>query len=280
MKKTAILISLIFFGQLVFSQKAISVVKSGSGSSIIFLPGFTVPGSVWEETIKNLDRAYTSHMVSYAGFDGLQAIDTPWYSVIRRQLADYVKNEKLSSVILIGHSMGGNLCVDLAAEMPDRVTGLVLIDALPCMRELMMPGVQASSLTYNNEYNDRMLTMSSDDFRKMVNGSSAYMTNVPSKVEELSNWSVKADRKTYVYGYTDLLRLDLRDNLSTINTKTLILGASFPDKKAILSTFDKQYSNLKHKEIAIADSSKHFIMFDQPEWLYTQVNRYLNQHAR
>ena len=98
MKKTAILISIIFLAQFAFSQKAISVTKSGTGSHIIFLPGFTVPGSVWQETIKNLDKSYTSHLVSYAGFDGLKAIDTPWYDAIKKQLADYIRNEKLSNV--------------------------------------------------------------------------------------------------------------------------------------------------------------------------------------
>ncbi|HTE27782.1 alpha/beta fold hydrolase [Flavitalea sp.] len=280
MKKTAILISMILLAQFVISQKAISVAKSGTGSHIIFLPGFTVPGSVWEETIKNLDKSYTSHLVSYAGFDGLKAIDTPWYDAIKKQLADYIRNEKLSNITLIGHSMGGNLGVDIAAEMPDRVAGLIIIESLPCMRELMMPGVPASSVTYNNSYNTRLLVVSPEDFKKMVNGTSAYMTNVTSKVEELNNWSIKADRKTYVYGYTDLLKLDLRDRLSAINTQTLILGASFPDKKVILSNYEKQYSNLKNKEIVIADSSKHFIMFDQPAWLYAQVNNYLNKHAK
>jgi pimeloyl-ACP methyl ester carboxylesterase len=280
MKKTAILILMIFLAQYSFSQKAISVSKSGTGTHIIFLPGFTVPGSVWEETIKNLDKSYTSHLVSYAGFDGLKPIDTPWYDGIKRQLADYIRNEKLSSIILIGHSMGGNLGVDIAAEMPDRVAGLIIIESLPCMRELMMPGVPAGSVTYNNSYNNRLLVMSPEDFKKMVNGSSAYMTNVSSKVEELNNWSIKADRKTYVYGYTDLLKLDLRDRLSVINIQTLVLGASFPDKKVILANYEKQYINLKNKEIVIADSSKHFIMFDQPLWLYAQLNNYLNKYAR
>jgi len=280
MKKTGLLIALLCLVQLTFAQKAITVIKSGEGKPIIFLPGFTAPGSVWDETIKNLNGTYESHIVSYAGFNGLESIGTPWYDVIKKQLVEYIKNEHLSKVTIIGHSMGGNLAIDAAAELPDQITGLILVESIPCMRELMMPDVPASSLQYDSPYNNQILAMSDEDFRKMATKMSPYMTNVPSKEEELTNWSINADRKTYVYGYTDLLKLDLRDELSNISVHTLILGASFPSKEIEKANLEKQYANLKNKEILNVEGSKHFIMFDQPEWLYTQINKYLQQYAR
>lgn len=280
MKKAALIITLLFLAQMGFSQSAISVIKSGKGNSIIFLPGFTTPGSVWDETIKHLPVSYESHIVSYAGFNGLESIDTPWYGAIKKQLADYIKNEKLSNVTIIGHSMGGNLAIDMASEFPSQVTGLILVESIPCMREMMMPGVPASSLKYNSPYNDKMLAMPDEDFKKMATAMAQNMTLTSSKKETLTNWSITSDRKTYVYGYTDLLKLDLRDELAAINIPTLVLGASFPDKKTIKANYEKQYTNLKYKEILIADGSKHFIMFDQPDWLYSQVNKYLQKYAR
>jgi len=86
-----------------------------------------------------------------------------------------------------------------------------------------------------------------------------------------------SDRQTYVYGYTDLLKLDLREALKTVKAETLILGASFPDPAVTRKTFENQYANLEKKRIEIADNSKHFIMFDQPEWLYQQVNNFLSK---
>jgi pimeloyl-ACP methyl ester carboxylesterase len=280
MKKTGLVITLLFLAQVAFTQKAITVIKSGEGNPIIFLPGFTAPGSVWDETIKNLNGSYESHIVSYAGFNGLESIVTPWYDAIKKQLVEYIKNEHLSNVTIIGHSMGGNLAIDIAAELPDQIIGLILVESIPCMRELMMPGVPASSLQYDSPYNNQILAMSDEDFKKMATKMSQYMTTVPSKAELLANWSIKADRKTYVYGYTDLLKLDLRDKLSNINVQTLILGASFPSKEIEKANLEKQYANLKNKEILTVEGSKHFIMFDQPEWLYTQVNKYLKQYAK
>lgn len=280
MKKTGLILSILFFAQLIYCQTAISVVKSGAGNPIIFLPGFTSPGSVWDETIRGLDGTYETHVVSYAGFIGLKPIGTPWYITIKEQLVDYVKNEKLNNFTLIGHSMGGNLAIDLATELADQVTGLILIESIPCMRELMMPGVPASSLQYDSPYNNQLLSMQDEAFKQMALGMAQNMTNVPAKIEVLAEWSIKADRKTYVYGYTDLLKLDLRPNLSRITTEALILGAPFPDKNVIKANYEKQYANLKNKEILIAEKSKHFIMFDQPVWLFQQINNYLNKNVQ
>lgn len=263
-----------------FGQSAIQVEKSGKGTAIIFLPGFTTPGSVWNETIANLEGEYETHTISYAGFNGIAPIDTPWYEPIKTQLIDYIRKEKLDNFVIVGHSMGGNLATELAAEFDQKLSGLVLVDAIPCMRELMMPGVTVSSIQYNSPYNNQVINMNDEAFSQMAYGMASNMTNNKQKIEEIAGWSLQADRKTYVYGYTDLLKLDLRPTLQGIKTKTLILGATFPTKEMTQKTFEQQYANLPNKTIALADDSRHFIMFDQPDWFYSQINAYLADHAQ
>lgn len=278
MHKKLIIVTLLLISISGYSQpKSFNVVKTGKGKKILYLPGFTTPGSIWNETIANLKGKHESLIISYAGFDGLPAIDTPWYPSIRRELILYIEKQKLSGLTIIAHSMGGNLAVEIAAALPGKVDKLVLVDAIPAMRELMMPGVPVSQIQYNNPYNNQMLNMADTPFNKMASSMAAYMTMNTKKVDLLTEWIIKADRKTYVYGYTDLLRLDLRDMLKEVKAKVLILGASFPSKEITLATFEKQYANLEKKTILIADSSRHFVMLDQPEWLYEQVNKFLKK---
>ena len=140
MKKIILTIVILSIVAAVSAQNnAIRVVKSGKGTPVLFLPGFTSPGSVWKETMTNLKGNYQSHFISYAGFNGIAPIRMPWYETIKKEMIDYIQSEKLTGLIIIGHSMGGTLAIDIAAELPSQVKTLVLVDALPCMRELMMP---------------------------------------------------------------------------------------------------------------------------------------------
>ena len=276
MKIIFICLAMLFLTASSFCQSgAIKVVKTGKGKPVIFLPGFTTPGTVWNQTIDNLKTERESHIISYAGFNGVSPIDTPWYPRIKQALLQYIKEENLSQLIIVAHSMGGNLAIDIAAALPQKVDKLILADAIPCMRDLMMPGVAASQIQYSSPYNKQQLQMADEAFQQMAVMMATNMTMKSDKVDSLTNWIKQADRKTYVYGYTDLLKLDQREMLKQVKAKTLILGASYPSAEVARQTFEKQYSNLGIKTIEIANDSKHFIMFDQPNWFYDKVNAFL-----
>lgn len=259
----------------VFAQPAFQAKKSGKGDAVIFLPGFTCPGSVWDETISHLNKKHETHVISYAGFNGLAPIEMPWYETIRKEMIEYIQKEKLKNVRIVGHSMGGMLAVDLAAALPDQIRSVVAVDALPCLRELWMPGTPASAFKYESPYNKQQLEQSPETIKQTAAMMSSSMTLNKEKIDQIMSWTLEADRKTYVYGYTDLLKLDLRDALANVKAKTLIIGAPYPDAAVVTANMEKQYANLKSKTIVIAENSRHFVMFDQPEWFYKQVNSFL-----
>jgi pimeloyl-ACP methyl ester carboxylesterase len=276
MVKSNVVLMLLFVISISFGQeKAIKVEVIGEGDPVLFLPGFITPGSVWKETLQNLTIKNESHLFSYAGFNGIDPIEMPWYENVKNAIFSYIEKKDLKDIHIIGHSMGGNLAVDIAARFPKRVKKMIIVDALTCMREVMMPGVAASNLQYESPYNKNLLNMKADQFRGMASNMAGFMTLKKEKVAVLTKWILEADRKTYVYGYTDLLKLDLREKLSAIKTKTLIIGASFPNVAIAKANFVKQYANLSNKTIEMASNSKHFIMFDQPTWFYTKVNTFL-----
>ena len=254
---------------------AIKTVTIGNGKPLLFFPGFTVPGSIWKETIENLTLKRKSYLFSYAGFNGNKPIEMPWYSTIKNSIIEYIRVNNLSDIIIIGHSMGGNLAVDIASELPNKVSKIVIVEALPCMREVMMPNVPAESLYYESPYNKQMLEMDNKQFENMAKMMASNMTLNTEKTDILTSWILEADRKTWVYGYTDLLKLDLRNKLSKIKCETLILGAPYQSKEIAKENYEKQYANLPNKVIKMASNSKHFIMFDQAEWFYKTINDFL-----
>lgn len=276
MKKFCLLLLGVFVAiATTYAQSSFQVKKSGKGDPVIFLPGFTCPGSVWDETIAHLNKKYESHVISYAGFNGLTPIKMPWYETIKKDIVAYIQANKLSNVRIVGHSMGGMLAIDLAAELPDNIRSVVAVDALPCLRELFMPGVPASSISYESPYNKQQLAATPEAIKQMATMMASGMTLNKEKTDALVKWMIDADRETYVYGYTDLLKIDLRESLVKVKAKTLVLGAPFPDATVVTANMEKQYANLQSKTIVIAENSRHFIMFDQPEWFYNKVNTFL-----
>lgn len=276
MKKLLLLTGLIISGLCGMAQySAIRVAKSGTGNPVLFLPGFTSPGSVWEETSRQLAGNHTNLFVTYAGFNNVPPVETPWYDKVKSDLIKFLKAEKLQNLTIIGHSMGGTLALDIAAQEPDLVSQLIIVDGLPCMLDVMMPGVTPEQIQYESPYNRRVLEMTDDAFRQTATMMVQGMTKRPEMVDTLLNWLLIADRKTYVYGYTDLLKVDLRPVLNQIKAKTLVLAAPFPNSDVVTATLRKQYAGLETKTIDLATDSRHFIMFDQPDWLIARINTFL-----
>lgn len=257
------------------NSKAFTVTKTGKGDPMLFLPGFITPGTIWNDTIEALKLNKTTYTFSYAGFNGNAPIEMPWYETVKNEIITYVKSNKLQNIVIVGHSMGGNLAIDIAIALPNQVSKLVIVDSLPNMKAVMMPNVPAENLIYESPYNQQMINMDNEQFKGMANMMASNMTNTKEKISTLTQWILEADRKTYAYGYTDLLKLDQTKMLSKIKTKTLILGASFPSVDIAKANFEKQYTLLENKTIEMATNSKHFIMFDQAEWFYSKVSTFI-----
>jgi pimeloyl-ACP methyl ester carboxylesterase len=277
MKKALLLFSfLIALTTGLFAQSSISVKTSGSGDPILYLPGFATPGEVWKETAALLPN-HSAHLVTYAGFGGVAPVEMPWYEKLKTDLIEYITSNNLSNLTVIGHSMGGNLALDLAASFPNRIQKVVIADALACMREVMMPGVPAAALGYESPYNDQLLAMDATAQSAYLTQMTQNMITKPADQEMVKTWMANADRKTFVYGYVDLLKLDSRPLLPAIKVPVLLMVAGQPFGPGALDTMKKQYEALENKTFSFAAESKHYIMLDQPEWFVQEINTFLGK---
>jgi pimeloyl-ACP methyl ester carboxylesterase len=252
-------------------QNAFSVTVTGKGSPVLLFPGFTCTGDVWNETVAALSATHECHVFTFAGFGDVPAIDTPWLPSIRQQVVDYVNRRQLKQATIIGHSLGGTLGLWLAATEPSLFRKVIVVDALPASGALMVPNYNAASMQYNNPYSQQLLTMDKDKFAAMAKQSAAFMTLKKDRQQQLVDWIVSANRGTYVYGYIDMLKLDLREDIAKITIPVVILAATYPDKKVIEQTYQSQYRRMAAKTIFYADNSAHFVMYDQPEWFLQKI---------
>ncbi|HEA28990.1 MAG TPA: alpha/beta hydrolase [Leeuwenhoekiella sp.] len=255
-------------------QEPFSVEVVGKGDPILLFPGFTCTGEVWAETVDQLKKTHECHIFTFAGFGNTPAVEKPWLPKIKKGVEQYIKVNKLLKPALLGHSVGGALALWLAADHPDDYSQLVLVDAIPSTGALMMPNVKNEDISYDNPYNTQMLNMSDEEFKGMAVQMAAGMTLNQDKRGQLEKWIIMADRKTYVYGFTDLLKLDLRDQLDKIKAPVTILAATEPyGKETVAKNYKAQYTKLADYKIFFADHAAHFIMYDRPAWFSEKIKQ-------
>ena len=253
-------------------NKAFEVKVSGAGEPILFFPGFTCPGEVWEDIVAELSKTNECHVFTFAGFGNVPPIEKPWLPKIKEELSQYITHKKLQHATIVGHSLGGVLGLWLAADDKFDFSKIIVVDALASTGALMMPNFDSASIVYDNPYNQALLDMDAKSFGLMADQMVIGMALNKDKHAQLKTWILNTDRETYVYGYTDLLKLDLRESLAKIKVPVTILAATQPyGEEAVLKIYSEQYKNLAKYNIKFATESAHFIMFDQPEWLLNNI---------
>ena len=76
----------------------------------------------------------------------------------------------------------------------------------------------------------------------------------------------------------ELMVTDLRPDLARIKAPTLVLAtwiAYNAPREGIEATFRSQYRNLASVKIELADKARHFIMYDDPAWMFERMDAFL-----
>ncbi|MEM1339400.1 MAG: alpha/beta hydrolase [Bacteroidota bacterium] len=267
----ALLMILLSIVHLNAQNSAFEVRVVGKGEPLLFFPGFTCTDQVWEEQINELSKNYECHLFTFAGFGEVAPIEFPWYPKVENAVRNYVVSKNLEDAIAIGHSLGGTLALSLAAKHT-LFKKLVVVDALTATGALLFPNYDSETMVYDSPYNNQILEMEEEEFENMVVGMTSGMTGNAVKRQQIVEWMKTADRKTYVFGYTDYLKVDLREDVAKIKIPVIVLAATQPfGKDRVKQTYQEQYKNLTDYELRFAEGAAHFIMFDQPEWLLEEL---------
>lgn len=258
------------------AQQTFEVIVKGKGQPILFFPGFACTGEVWDTTVVELSKNYECHIFTFAGFGGVAPIEKPWLPKIKEGIIEYVTEQELKNPIIIGHSLGGALGLWLTTEENNPYSKLIVVDALPSTGALLIPNFKSENMVYDNPWNTQMLEMDTGAFEKMAMQMANGMILNTEKQSQIKDWVLQSDRETYVYGYTDLLKLDLREDIAKIKIPVTVLAATHPyGIEMAKQTYEGQYKNLETYKIEYAEGSAHFIMYDKPEWFLTQIAEHL-----
>jgi pimeloyl-ACP methyl ester carboxylesterase len=258
------------------AQEAVQITKYGSGNPVILLSGFATNHEVFDQTIEHLKSQHEIHAVDYAGFGKVEPIDFPWLPQIQQQLLDHIAGIESDRIILIGHSMGGTLALWLAAQPELKISNVIVIDGLPASGALMFPDYDPDKIVYDSPYSKQQLAMDDEQFLVMATMMASGMVTSEKDKKTVINRIIKSDRETYLKGYIDYLKLDVRPYLKKITSPVHIIAAAGMYGEAMArKTYSDQFSNLADYTIEIHPTAKHFIMLDATDWYLEQLSSHL-----
>ncbi|WP_276878598.1 alpha/beta fold hydrolase [Chryseobacterium joostei] len=281
MKKfTFLLIIMLFFAAVcnIFGQEKtypFEVKKTGKGKqSLLFIPGFASSGDVWNETTAKFEKDFTCYTLTMAGFAGAKPEANPTFKDWEKGIAAYIKDHKIQKPVIIGHSMGGGLALAIAADYPELLGKIVIVDTLPCLAAISNPAFTSKE---NNDCSAMISTftaMPDEQFKKMQNQSIPRLLADTSMQDTVIDWSMRSDRKTFAKIFCDFSNTDLRETIKNIQCPSLILLEAY--FVSLKPSIEAQYKNLKNANLQYSTKGLHFIMYDDKEWYFNQLNNFLS----
>lgn len=254
-----------------------AVKVTGHGPPMIFIPGLASSGDVWAATVAHLQDRFTCYVLTLPGFAGQPAVPGPLLPRMREAIAAYLVAAKLDHPIIVGHSLGGVLALELGIDHPELVRRLVIVESLPFLADAFAPGITADAArAMAGQIRDGMLQQPSggDRQREMINT----MVTKPADQATVLAWGKASDRATVADGMYGVMTTDLRDDLAKITAPTLVLGAwqGRPGSHAQTEkVYDTQYAKLRGVKIAINDTTRHFVMLDDPAYWLAQLDAFV-----
>lgn len=102
----------------------------GDGINVVFLHGWGGNASAFLFVAERLKSFCRSIVVDFNGFGDTPEPDRP-YSVgdYAGEVLSVLEKEGVKKAIIVGHSFGGRVALEIAGKFPDAVSGLVLVDS-------------------------------------------------------------------------------------------------------------------------------------------------------
>jgi len=269
------------------AHPAFVVTVVGKGRPVLLIPGLTCPGAVWSETVARYQRQYQCHVVSLAGFGGLapqQPVPAHLLQDARDQLLAYVKTQKLHQPLVVGHSLGGFLALWMASTDPTALGPLEIVDSLPFISAIMNPATTAEAARPQAEQLRQQMSQGARSLAAS-RAIAARMVTDTARITQVARWGVASDAATVAQAMYDMSTTDLRADVDRIKQPVLVLGtwAAYKQygstKESTRAIFTQQYAQLPQARIELSEAGRHFVMYDDPAWFFSQTDAFLQQPA-
>lgn len=242
------------------------------GPVVLFIPGLASSGDLWTPWAERLGETHRVVVVTPPGFAGTPPAgwEEGFYERYLPALATLLEGADAKDALIIGHSIGGFTGLRLAKSEPERVGRVLVVDSLPFLAELFLPGATPETAPARAEAMAAGIRAMSDEaYAAQQARTATILTNTPDFAPTIAQWSTASDRATIAAAMAETLAADFRAELGDITQEVLVLVAWDPamglPKTRIETLFKNQYEALPNGEVRVVDGARHFLMIDAAE---------------
>lgn len=223
----------------------------GQGEPIILIHGLSGSTRWWVRNVPALSEHYQVYLLDLPGFGTMRRIRQRFIlDEVAAGIVSWMQAIGIKQAHLVGHSMGGYICLWIAAHHPELIKCLVLVSPAGIPRVRSLYGYALPLLVAVRYFK-------------------------PSFYPILISDALRAGPLTLLRATQDLLTKDIRDNLNDITAPILLVWGEH-DSLVPPALGDILRQELQHARLLILKKAGHISMYDQPEEFNAAVLAFLS----
>ncbi len=244
--------------------------EEGKGKPILLIHGFPFHQEIWDGYVERLSDEFRVILVDLPGFGKSAPLKSPFtLDQIATTLLDFVAENNLKKINLVGHSLGGYVALAMVKKRPDLFASLVLFHstAYPDSVEKRESRSKVVEFVQKNG----ALPFSSGFIPPL------FFNPTHPAIERVKQIASQATSEA-VIGYT-LAMKDRPDQLKTLevfeNPTLFLAGKNDPGIPP--DSIAKQATHCQKGEIHIFDNVSHMGMLEKPEETAAKIKEFLSK---
>jgi len=224
--------------------------------AVVLIHGWACDAAYWNAQIDALKSKYTVVAVNLAGHGGSERNRTDWsMGNYGEDVATVVRQLKNRQVVLVGHSMGGDVALEASRRIGDRVIGIIAVDSL---KSIGLPPMRPKEI-------EHQLAPFRDNF---IEATRSYVTDKlfekgadPTLVQKVAYDMSLEPPAVGVASLQSLLQMDFTKILPDIHVPVLAINSDLggPTDTARIR------KSLPGFKVDVLEHTSHFLMMEVPQ---------------
>jgi pimeloyl-ACP methyl ester carboxylesterase len=231
----------------------IHALHTGAGDPLVLLHGLSGSAGWWRHNVPAFAVHYRTHTPDLVGFGRSRGrVAQTSIGEMADIVAAWLDAQHIARTHLIGHSMGGQIALHLAAQAPTRIDKLVLVAAAGIPRKLSM-------------------TAAARFIAELV---PPKHWGKPTFLPTIAADALRAGPRALISATNNILHDDVRPLLARITTPTLLVWGKH-DPLTPLSQGEQMAQSIPGARLIVFDDAAHMPMVDRPQRFNEEVLHFL-----